>query len=157
MLLTPHFVFFASSDENVMFTCVFEEHRDNLQILHSRICKIGGIVLIGEKIKEYRDRRGYSREELGRLCGFGRNSEAVIARFEHDEGLPDLEKLKKIAEVLEVSVEDLAGVECRSCPYRRRMQQKKAVIHLENDPGYETEVRNYRESDDEGFLYDNLD
>ena len=72
--------------------------------------------MIGEKIKEYRERRGYSREELGRLCGFGRNSEDVIARFERDEGFPDLEKLKKIAEVLYVPLEVLCPVPCRECP-----------------------------------------
>ena len=109
--------------------------------------------MIGEKIKEYRERRGYSREELGRLCGFGRTSEDVIARFERDEGFPDLEKLKKIAEVLYVPLEVLCPVPCRECPYKK----KRVVIHLEDDPGYETEVKIYGEPDDEGFLYDNLD
>lgn len=78
--------------------------------------------MIGEKIKEYRDRRGYSREELGRLCGFGRNSEAVIAGFERDEGFPDLEKLKKIAEILYVPLEVLCPVPCMECPYRKKVE-----------------------------------
>lgn len=82
----------------------------------------GGIALIGEKIKEYRDRRGYSREELGRLCGFGRNSETIIAGYERDEGFPDLEKLKKIAEVLYVPLEVLCPVPCRECPYGKKVE-----------------------------------
>lgn len=109
--------------------------------------------MLGEKIKEYRDKRGFSRIELGRLCGFGRDAEKIIAGFERNEGFPDLEKLKKIAEVLCVPLEVLCPVPCRECPYRN----KRVVIHLEDDPGYETEVKDYREPDDEGFLYDNLD
>lgn len=109
--------------------------------------------MIGEKIKVYRDKRGYSREELGRLCGFGENSEVIIAGFERDEGFPDLTKLKKIAEVLWVPLEVLCPVPCRECLYKK----KKVVIHVEDDPGYETDVRDYENPDDEGFLYDNLD
>lgn len=51
--------------------------------------------MIGEAIKEYRERRGFSREELGRRCGFGCDGEIIIEAFERDEGFPDLEKLKK--------------------------------------------------------------
>ena len=109
--------------------------------------------MIGEKIREYRDRRGYSREELGRLCGFGRDAEKIIAGFENDEGFPDLEKLKRIATALYVPLEVLCPVPCRECPYEKR----RVVIHLEDDTGYETEVREYREPEDEGFLFDNLD
>ncbi len=114
----------------------------------------GGMALIGEKIKEYRDRRGYSKEELGRLCGFGRKGEALIAGFERDEGFPDLEKLKRIAEVLSVPLEVLCPVACCECPFRKK---KKVIIHVEDDPGYETEYKDYRNPDEEGILYDNLD
>jgi len=78
--------------------------------------------LIGEKIKEYRDRSGYTRMELGQLCGFGSDSETVIAGFERDEGFPDLEKLKKIAEVLCVPLEVLCPVPCRECPYGKKVE-----------------------------------
>ncbi len=113
--------------------------------------------MVGEKIKEYRDRRGYSREELGRLCGFGGNSETIIAGFEREEGFPDLDKLERIAEVLCVPLEVLCPVPCRSCPYRKRKQPKEAIIHLEDDPGYETDIKEYGDPDEEGLLYDNLD
>lgn len=109
--------------------------------------------MIGEAIREYRDRRGFSREELGRLCGFGKSGAEIIAKFENNEGFPDLEKLKRVAEVLSVPLEVLCPVPCRECPYRK----KKVVIHLEDDPGYETETRHYEDPDEEGFLYDNLD
>lgn len=113
--------------------------------------------MIGEKIKEYRDRRGYSGAELGRLCGFGSNSDAIIAGFERDEGFPDLEKLKKIAEVLCVPLEVLCPVACMDCPYMESGKSRGIVVHLEDDPGYETDIKAYGDPDEEGLLYDNLD
>lgn len=110
--------------------------------------------MIGEVIKEYRERRGLSREELGRQCGFGCDSERIIAAFERDAGFPDLEKLKKVADVLSVPLEVLCPVACMECPYTKK---RRVVIHLEDDPGYETERKVYENPDDEGFLYDNLD
>ena len=109
--------------------------------------------MIGETIREYRARRGFSRKELGRRCGFGKNSEQIIEAFERNEGFPDLEKLKIVAEVLSVPLEVLCPVPCRECPYAK----KKVVIHLEDDPGYETERKVYEDPEEEGFLYDNLD
>ena len=35
--------------------------------------------------------------------------------------------------------------------------EKRVIIHLEDDPGYETDVKDFRDPDDEGILYDNLD
>lgn len=78
--------------------------------------------MIGEAIKEYRERRGLSREELGRRCGFGSDGEKIIEAFERDEGFPDLEKLKKVAEALWVPLEVLCSVPCRECPYRRKVE-----------------------------------
>ena len=63
----------------------------------------------------------------------------------------------KLTDELSISVEELAGVQCKGCPYRRMKQHKKVVIHLEDDLGYETERKVYEDPDDEGILYDNLD
>lgn len=112
---------------------------------------------IGEKIKLHRKSRGLTLKALGEKAGFCNRGDVRIAQYENGSRIPKYENLKRIADALDVSIEDLAGVECRSCPYRRMMQQKKAVIHLENDPGYETDVKEYRNPDDEGLLYDNLD
>ena len=79
--------------------------------------------MIGEKIKEYRDRRGFSREELGRRCGFGCDGERVIAEFEQDKGFPNLDKLKRIAEELWVPLEVLCPVPWREGPYRKKVRQ----------------------------------
>lgn len=37
------------------------------------------------------------------------------------------------------------------------VSERKVIIHLEDDPGYETDIKEYRDPDDEGILYDNLD
>ena len=121
------------------------------------IWKEGGLVTIGEKIKFHRKSRGLTLKALGEKAGFCNRGDVRIAQYENGSRIPKYENLKRIADALDVSVEDLAGAECRSCPYRRMMQQKKAVIHLEDDPGYEIEVKNHGEPDEEGFLYDNLD
>lgn len=78
--------------------------------------------MIGEAIKEYRERRNLSREELGRRCGFGCDGERIIEAFERDEGFPDLEKLKKVAEALWVPLEVLCPIPCRECPYERKVE-----------------------------------
>ena len=112
---------------------------------------------IGEKIRLFRKSRGLTQKALGEKAGFGSRGDVRMAQYESGRRIPKYDILKRIAEALDVSVEDLAGVECRSCPYRRMMQQKKAVIHLEDDLGYETEIENHGKPDDEGILYDNLD
>lgn len=40
------------------------------------------------------------------------------------------------------------------CSYTKT---RRVIIHLEDDPGYETERTVYEDPDDEGILYDNLD
>ncbi len=76
--------------------------------------------MIGEKIREYREGRGYSVEELGKLCEFGKDAKRIIADFEEDKGFPDIEKLKKVAEVLAVPLEVLCPVACKECPYKKQ-------------------------------------
>ena len=80
-----------------------------------------------------------------------------IAQYENGSRIPKNEILNRIASALGVTVEEIAGVECRGCPYRKRKQPQKAIIHLEDDPGYETDVKEYGDPDEEGLLYDNLD
>jgi hypothetical protein len=48
----------------------------------------------------------------------------------------------------------IVNKECRECPCTKK---RRVVIHLENDPGYETERTIYEDPDNEGLLYDNLD
>jgi DNA-binding helix-turn-helix protein len=83
--------------------------------------------LIGKAIKEYREKRGLSIKELGRRCGFGSDGERIIEAFERDEGFPDLEKLKKVAEVLWVPLEVLCPVPCRECPFEKKIKEEQFI------------------------------
>ena len=83
--------------------------------------------MIGKAIKEYREKRGLSIKELGRRCGFGSDGERIIEAFERDEGFPDLEKLKKVAEVLWVPLEVLCPVPCREFPFEKKIKEEQFI------------------------------
>ena len=58
----------------------------------------------GEKLKNARKQAGFSQEELaGKLCV----SRSAVAKWETDKGLPDIENLKAIAALLNVSIDYL--------------------------------------------------
>lgn len=111
----------------------------------------------GEKIKQYRKSKGLTLNKLGILAGFTNRGDVRIAQYENGSRIPGPDILCRIADALEVSVEELAGAPCRGCPYRKMKQCNDVVIHLDDDSGYETETRSYEDPDDEGLLYDNLD
>ena len=58
----------------------------------------------GEKLKEARKNTGLTQEELAELIGISR---AAVAKWETDKGLPDIENLKSIAKLLDVSIDYL--------------------------------------------------
>jgi len=55
--------------------------------------------LIGHRVREVRDARGYSQEKLGRLTGLSRET---IRKIEAGETLPEVITLDVIAQGLEV-------------------------------------------------------
>ena len=57
-----------------------------------------------EKLTFVRKRHGYTQEELSVACGWAKET---ISRYERGIRSPNVGKLKKIAEVLGVSVGDL--------------------------------------------------
>ncbi len=60
----------------------------------------------GEKLKEARKNTGLSQEELAERIGVSR---AAVAKWETDKGLPDIDNLKAIAALLDVSIDYLLG------------------------------------------------
>lgn len=58
----------------------------------------------GEKLKEARKKAGLTQEELAELIGISR---AAVAKWETDNGLPDIENLKAAAKLLDVSIDYL--------------------------------------------------
>ena len=58
----------------------------------------------GEKLKEARKNAGLSQEELAERIGVSR---AAVAKWETDKGLPDIDNLKAMAGLLDVSIDYL--------------------------------------------------
>jgi transcriptional regulator with XRE-family HTH domain len=58
----------------------------------------------GEKIKQARNEMGYSQEQLAETLAVSRSA---IAKWETDKGMPDINNLKAISQVLNVSIEYL--------------------------------------------------
>ncbi|WP_414049829.1 helix-turn-helix domain-containing protein [Macrococcus animalis] len=59
---------------------------------------------LGKRIKTNRLKKGYSQKEFAERIGV---SNVVLSRYESDDRSPDFEKLKQIAEILEVSTDYL--------------------------------------------------
>lgn len=64
--------------------------------------------MIGKRVRELRMERGMSQQELGLAIGVTKVS---ICGYENGTRLPNLEKLIKLAEVLETSTDYLLGRE----------------------------------------------
>ena len=64
--------------------------------------------VIGEHIKEYRKNNNVSQRELAEQLFV---SDKTISRWELGKGLPDIEQLPKIADILGISIDELVGSE----------------------------------------------
>jgi transcriptional regulator with XRE-family HTH domain len=64
--------------------------------------------MIGSIIKELRKKKGLTQEELAKAVGVSR---LTVSMWESGKASPKAEFLKKLAEVLEVNVNDLLGLE----------------------------------------------
>lgn len=68
--------------------------------------KEGEIMPTGSKIKEIRQQKGLTQKQLSEKCGM---YESQIRKYENGNANPKLETLKKIADALEVPLDDLLG------------------------------------------------
>lgn len=59
---------------------------------------------LGEKIKELRKKANISQEELAEKVGVSRQA---VTKWESDAGLPDLDNLKSIASLFNISIDEL--------------------------------------------------
>lgn len=62
------------------------------------------IMTFGEKLKEARKESGLSQEQLAEKMSVSR---AAIAKWENDKGMPDINNLKAIAQLLNISIDYL--------------------------------------------------
>lgn len=61
-------------------------------------------ISIGYKIKEYRSKNQLTQQQLASLIGV---SSKAISKWENDEGIPDIQNLKRIAQIFNTSVDFL--------------------------------------------------
>ena len=65
-------------------------------------------ISIGKRIQTFRKQKGMSQQDLSDCLGITRQA---ISKWELDQTLPDLETLVKMAELFEISLNELIGVE----------------------------------------------
>ena len=65
---------------------------------------------LGEKIYKLRTKRSMTQEQLAEKIGVSRQS---VSKWETDSAIPDIEKLKLLAEIFEVSITELLGMNAK--------------------------------------------
>jgi putative transcriptional regulator len=63
--------------------------------------------MLGNQLKEYRKKKGYTQEEAADELGVVRQT---ISKWEHETAVSDADMLQKLANLYEVSVSDLLHV-----------------------------------------------
>jgi transcriptional regulator with XRE-family HTH domain len=63
--------------------------------------------MLGNQLKEYRKKKGYTQEEAADVLGVVRQT---ISKWEHETAVPDADMLQKLAMLYGVSVSDLLRV-----------------------------------------------
>ena len=61
-----------------------------------------------ENLKKYRKRKGYSQEKLAKMLNYG---STAIANYESGRNEPSFNALIQLAQALDVTVDELIGVE----------------------------------------------
>ena len=69
---------------------------------------------MGKRIAAFRKRRGLTQDQLAEQLGI---SAQAVSKWETDLSCPDIGLLPQLAEILEVSLDDLFGVEKRPGGY----------------------------------------
>lgn len=83
---------------------------------------------LGDKITTLRKQKNLSQTELGKAVGVSRE---IIGRYERDEVLPSIEVAAKIANVLEVSLDYLAGNSKKAAVDKKTMKLIHDIEELE--------------------------
>jgi len=83
---------------------------------------------IGDKITALRKQKNLSQTDLGKAAGVSRE---IIGRYERNEVLPSIEVAAKIADVLEVSLDYLAGNSKKAAVDKKTMKLIYDIEDLE--------------------------
>lgn len=90
--------------------------------------------LYGKRIRSLRNEKGYTQQQLAKKAGIGLNT---LRRYETDERQPNLDKLNKIVDALEISMNDfmfqgilLDEIEITDEYYEHQAQKERKEISL---------------------------
>jgi transcriptional regulator with XRE-family HTH domain len=83
---------------------------------------------IGKIIAELRDKKGFSQADLADKSGVSR---VMIGKYERDEAVPSIEAAKKIADTLEVSLDNLVGEGLLNGLNKKNLQRINDLEQLE--------------------------
>lgn len=81
----------------------------------------------GLKLQTLRKKSTMSQEDLATLIGVSRQA---ISKWERSEALPDLYNAKKIAEVFNITVDELMDIEIKSIDMDKERNNKLALAFL---------------------------
>lgn len=84
----------------------------------------------GKIIAELRDKNGMSQTDLADKSGVSR---VMIGKYERGEAAPSIDAAKKIADALEVSLDNLVGEGAFKAFDKKTLQRFKDLEHLEED------------------------
>lgn len=89
------------------------------------------MLLIGERIQEYRKARGLNQEEFAEKIGVSRQA---VSKWERDKAYPDLDRVVCICEILDISIDELI--------YGQNATEKiNTTVHLKNIRGTHSKAR----------------
>ena len=85
-------------------------------------------MILADKITELRKKRGWSQEELAEKVDVTRQS---VSKWESAQSTPDLDKILKLAEIFEVTTDELLKAEQRfeeeKPPEKNEKNEKKKI------------------------------
>ena len=80
----------------------------------------------GEKLTAYRKNAGFTQQQIGDMLNV---SAQAVSKWENDQSEPDISTLCKLAEIFEVSLNDLLGVEnagsSEAAPRKKKLSTKR--------------------------------
>ena len=84
-----------------------------------------------KNLKRFRKQKGYSQQKLAKALDYGYTA---IANYESGRNEPSLDSLIKIAEVLDVTIDDLLGMKRKTgekqllSAFKRLDQEKQQIV-----------------------------
>jgi transcriptional regulator with XRE-family HTH domain len=84
----------------------------------------------GKIIADLRDKKGWNQSELADKSGVSR---VMIGKYERGEAAPSIDAAKKIADALDVSLDNLVGEGLLKGFDKKTLQRFKDLEHLEDE------------------------